>query len=221
MKFASKFLLSLFLLLAPTWAQNTASDPFTGTGSLSGSWTIADGSPSIISDELGGADSDYNWAYWSAISWDPDQASRVIAGTYGTDAYHVLVVRASGQEETRDAYLYSWTQAGGNNADVYRFVDGVSTKIVNLAETYGVANPGDEVELKVEGSGTSTLLTVSINGSPIFTHTDNSGSALETGAPGCGTFRTSSRIASWEAEDFGSGGGTTPAGRATLLGVGR
>jgi hypothetical protein len=196
----------------------TASDAFTGTGALSADWTVHTGALARSSDQLAGSFEDYNRMYWNSTVFAADQYSRIVAGSDDAISYQVVSVRASGTGGTRAEYFYTFSQTA-NNADVFRVVAGTPTKIVNTAETFGLASPGDVVEMKVEGTGTSTLITVSINASPIFTYADNGGAALNSGAPGCGTFRTGSRIASWEGGDFAVGGGST-SGRATLLGVG-
>lgn len=210
------------LLLASYAFSASASDPFTGTSALSADWTIADGTPTITSDNLVGGDGDYNWAWWDAITWANNQWSEMVLGTYGLDGYGVLTVRATGSEGTRTCYLYTFTGTGGNNADVFRYTAGVATKIVNLAESFGVPAAGDVVRMTVSGQNTSTLITVSINGSNIFSYTDNSVAAINSGSPGVGTYRTASGIASWQAgDDAGGGGGATNTGRAALLGWGR
>lgn len=220
MKFLLAFVAAICIGFQPLRAAS-ASDAFAGAGAISSDWTVADGGLSISSDNLVGSDNDYNWAWWDAITWADNQWSELVVGTYGLDGYCVLLVRAGGAEATRDGYLYTFTQTGGGNADVFRVVDGVATKIVNLAESYGVASPGDVVRMTVSGQNTSTLISVSINGAEIFNYTDNNAAAINSGSPGVGTFRSAAGVASWQAGDDAGGGGSTPtSGRASLLGVG-
>lgn len=190
------------------------SDDFAGTGALSANWTTAIGTLARSSDELAGSTADYNIAWWDADSFADDHYSEMTMGTYGASSYGVLAVRCSGSGGTRTMYVYSFSGAAVN-ADLFRVVNNVSTKVVDMAESFGVASPGDTVRLEVEGSGTSTVVRVLINGVEAFSYTDTSGSAIASGAPGVGTFRADSRVLDWEGgDDAGGGGGSAVAALA-------
>jgi hypothetical protein len=125
----------------------TYSDPFTGTGAVASIWTVSVGTPSLMSDQLGGGSVDYNNMWFNSTPIEPDQFSRLRVGTYGGTGYGVLTVRSSGTGSSRTEYVYNFSGAVVN-ADLFRVVNNTSTKIVDLAETYGVPSHFEWVTIR-------------------------------------------------------------------------
>lgn len=184
----------------------TASDDFETAGALTDPpWTMNEGGLSRSGGLLQGSSGSYNMAFRNDIAGiNADQWSRIICGTYGADGYEVVSVRCSGTPSA--PWGYRWTfSAVANNADLIRFRGSTTgVKIQDLAEQFGIPAEGQAAELRVVG----TVVTAYIGATPIFSVDDGpSGLSIPSGDPGCGLFRTSSRIASWEGGDFVVAGG--------------
>jgi hypothetical protein len=186
-----------------------ATEAFTGTGALSGSWTLQKNSVTCATNEgKGGTAGDDNFALWTADTFNNDQYSQVAVGsTYGTD-YIELPVRGSG---TNNDYLLYWNSTG--HITISKYVSGTQT---DLQDTLGSGATGDVI--KIECTGTS--IKAYKNGTQIGTTVTDS--SLTSGSAGCGAYGTGSRFDNWEGGNVGGGGGGDPAAKGfrSLLGVG-
>lgn len=184
-----------------------ATEAFTGTTALSGSWTLQKNSVScVVNEGAGGTAGDDNFALWTADTFNNDQYSQVAVGsTYGAD-YIELPVRASG---SNNEYLLYWNVTG--HITISKYVSGTQT---DLQDTLGSGASGDVI--KIECTGTSVKAYK--NGAQIGTTVTDS--SLSSGSAGCGSYGTTSRFDNWQGGNVGGGGAATPSNRRSLLGVG-
>jgi hypothetical protein len=187
-----------------------ASEPFTGTGALSASWSLPTGS--CVRDTDAGrantAGSD-NFAVWNADAFSNDQESTIDVASFGAGDYiEVLCRGATGAVTTYLVYFSS-----GTNIIISKYVSGTQT---DLQDTGVTAVVGNQVKLQV----TSTSIKAYKNGAQIgSTATDSS---IASGACGWGGYGNTPKVDNWVGANVGGGGGGDPAaaGFRSLLGVG-
>jgi hypothetical protein len=139
-------------------------------------------------------------AYDDADSFTPDQyAKAVVAGLVSSTSWCGVCVRCGGTGGSFSGYeLLTDGAAGAGHTEIFKYVAGAATSIVNFAGT--VAN-GDLIELRVIG----TTLFFLKNGTVVGFFTDSS-SPLLSGAPGAAVFNTvnNATLSAWEAGEIRS-----------------
>lgn len=175
----------------------TASDPFTGTGSLSANWTAIDANFRLLSDKAEpnafGIDGEN---FWNADTFGADQfsecpLSNVTGGTGSAGIGVILRADAGGTY-----YRIVVNADGSNNIDISSFVSGVLQPTLGT-RTAAFAN-GDVLRAEVQG----TTLRVYKNG--VQLGADITDSSIATGQPGIGYSSTlsSGALDSWTGGDL-------------------
>lgn len=178
-----------------------ASEPFTGTGALSASWTNLQVSCSRDTDRgKGDSTTTYCSAYWSADAFNNDQKSQATAITNGGAGTHYAAV---GVRMSSGPNWYAQFWDGGDN-DLLKNVAGTVTQIAGNIITTVAAN--DVIRLEVEGTSLRVYLNNVQQG---VTQTDSS---LASGSAGIAFFDNGSRIDDWEGDNLG-GAPADPEGR--------
>lgn len=194
----------------------SASDAFTGTGALSGSWTTQFGTPARVTDTYGGADSiNGNAAFYSGITWTADHSSqaKIISGLSSTAGYCQVNARASGTGASPSYYeLYTDGATGASgHTDIGVVVAGSETILQGL----GAFAANDTMYIEAVG----TTIKAKKNG--VQTGTNQTDSSLAgAGAPGLSIYPATPRMDDWAGADIGGGGAVVNGGRRALLGVG-
>lgn len=210
------------LLLLPTsnlFAQVT--EPCTGTGALSGSWTQAavSGTTTTVARVGGVCQPDAPVtsrdiiAYNSGGTFANDQYAQGLVNVDTAPHYTILAVRASGSNGTFNCYYIAFT-----TSDMYisKYVSGAGTDLEH--RTGLTIADGDTVKLQIVG----TTITVFINGVQSGA-TAAAGSDTASGKAGMGGYNESSvtqSVDDWEGGDVGGGAATTKS-KGMMIGVGR
>lgn len=212
MKILHKFIIiSLLALTCEVLYATSATEPFTGSGSLSASWTNGVGTAivrngNVAESTITGID---QTAWYNTGTWGNDQTVTIVqTATPPASSYVGPCVRASGTGGSFAAYCVI---TGGNYSGVGRYSGGVFTEIQASA-----THPTDGVVLSLDVTGTT--LTAKYDGNSWISTTDSN---IASGNPGFYMFSGSAAPA--QADDFtatdGSGGAVaTP--KMTLMGVG-
>jgi hypothetical protein len=170
-----------------------ATESFTGTGSLSGSWTQQKNSISRSSDQgKADVDLDDSYAIWTADSFSNDQYSQVKVISYGGD-YIELPARGSGSNNDYILYWQSMT-----SIVISKWVAGVQT---DLQDTGVTATANDVIKLECVG----TSIKAYKNGAQIGTTVTDS--SLASGSAGCGGYGQAARFDDWEGGNVGAATG--------------
>lgn len=182
-----------------------ATDGFTGTGALSGSWTVAQGACSRAADDFFTSDAGENQAFWNADTFNANQYSQAVVQV--TTGYPFLSVRLSGSGATTDGYTGI---SEGSFGGIYRVDNGVRTLLASFSRSNTV---GELHRLEISGTG----LTYKVDGSTIQTTTDN---IYASGSAGLGGFSSAVYWDDWEGGNLGGGaGGAKAQSTLTLMGV--
>lgn len=119
-------------------------------------------------------------ARYSGRAWANDQSSSAIftsTGTSGQDGTGLAVRAASG---ARTYYRFTVNHASSPNAEIRRFLAGVSAQLDSWDLT--AFSDGDRFTFRVSGPQTAAFLEVLRNGVSVRTFTDNS--TIASGSPG-------------------------------------
>lgn len=180
-----------------------ATDAFTGTGTLSGSWTLyndsgASGAIERISDKAkGNASVDgSSYAIWTADSFNANQSSECKVYNLSGYGYGPIVRGDSG---TKASY---WAlQDGATTLTIYKM--GGFTAIG--AQYTGLTIPdGTLIKLTASGGATTTL-ELFVAGVSQGTRSDSS-SALTAGSAGIGVYLLRGQLDDWTGDNLASGG---------------
>lgn len=132
-------------------------------------------------------------ARYSGRTWADDQSSSAIltcTGTAGQDGPGLAVRVASG---ARTYYRMSVNHGSNPNAEIRRFIGGVSVQLKTFDFTSFVN--GDRVTLRVSGASSAAFLEVLRNSVSVTTYTDNS--TLASGSPGI-AYSSTETAATWD-----------------------
>jgi hypothetical protein len=171
-----------------------ATDNFAGTGALSGSWTVQEGTPARLTGAFNSsAGSTQNTAFWNADVFNNDQYSQCIVDV---NNYKGPSVRNSADT--------------GANTDQYWWVSSISTGVCYLRVNAGFTS------LFSANCAAGNLAKITATGTSIecFDAGVSQGSAVDatlaSGSAGLGTYGTSGNADDWEGGNIGAvGGGST------------
>lgn len=205
------------------WNQNTGSEQGIATY---GNYTLMEGSLTVPTGNLGRysmAGSDYNTARRNDASPTADQYSQVVITAAQRAGGHYAGPMVRGQTGANSSYHVETN--GDGNVYLSKCLAGSQSTLTTLSQ---VLSDNDVLRLEVTGTGGTVTLKVyrAAAASPTsFTQIGsdyNDSSSPITGAGQYGVFGYASGPGggAWEAGDLGGGGGSTPAARSTLLGVG-
>lgn len=186
-----------------------ATEPFTGTGALSASWTQVGFSAQTLarSSDVGkatAADSAHDVeAYWTGDTFSNDQYSQVTvsAGLTSGLAFAQALVRASGTG-SGSAKFYLFATDGGSGSghtSITKVTAGETyTTLQNITTTF--AN-GNQLKISVNG----TTIRAFKNGTQVGT--DQTDSAIASGSAGCGVYNFGGndiKLDDWEGGNLSS-----------------
>jgi hypothetical protein len=175
-----------------------ATDDFAGTGGLSGSWTVQQGSPSRASGVMVSGSSTENTAFWNADVFNNDQYSQILRSNVNN--YSGPSVRCSADTGANtDMYWYVGSASGGV---VYKMLNGAYTALFS-ADVAG----GHTAKLTAVG----TTIELFDNGVSAGSATD---SALASGSAGAGIYGNGTDLDDWE------GGNTSVSGPTAAQQIG-
>ncbi len=200
----------LGLYVVPLLAALPAIDAFTGTGALSGSWTVVAGTVARVSDRAEGTTgSAYNLAKWNADSFNADQyAEAELSEVSG--GYPQICVRVTATSSSDFDGYCAYLVAGGATIKLSRVDNGTGTDLGAAFGDRGIATTIIRVSV------TGTTLTLLYDGVSQGTRTD---ATYSSGVAAIFPYGLS-RIDSFRADNVGGGGGPTCRGGLSLLGVG-
>jgi hypothetical protein len=170
-------------------------DDFAGTGALSGSWTVSEGTFSRVSGVANPNTDAVNVALYTGDSPPNDQYAKVVLGTViaATDEGLGPVVRGTA---SGDMYF---AQTNTNETRIYRRVSGAYTQVG--IDGSACAN-GDTLTLEISG----TSLTCKKNGSTIIGPVTDTNIASGT-SYGMWSSKAAATADLFEGGDFAAGGG--------------
>lgn len=184
-----------------------ASDDFAGSGALSASWTVLDGSTTRVSDQADAAGVGANGSLWNADTFNDDQYAEVTIGSTTPNCGPATRLTVSGATGT--GYVVTAT---GANITLYRWNGNES--YTSIAALGGSVTTGDVVRLESEG----TTHRVYKNGTQVGS--DQTNATYTTGSAGMFLYDATATLNAWEGGNLAAGGGGGSVKRLTLLGVG-
>lgn len=186
-----------------------ASDPFAGSGALSGSWTDFLSSSTAKLTQSGGnvvpslAAESTGYYYAGAASGDSQYSEITLAGSLGSaQTYWSATVSTTGNNGTRTYYSITVTS---NHWYLAKKVNGSNVWETDGTGTFG---SGNVIRLEVTVSGANRVLTAYKDTVEFATNTDTT-SVLTGGQPGLEVYAHSSfltPVSEWSGGDLGGGG---------------
>lgn len=180
-----------------------ATEPFTGTGALSASWTIQKGSIERISDQCWGVTVNVeSLAFWNAdaFSSGAHYSKWTVVSGWPSSGFAFVTCRAKETAGSLDCYFMA-SQGGGGGAVYGYFLDGAETDLGSDGPTF--AN-GDVEEIRSITGGFQLFKNGAQAGG------DKTDSTLTGGSAGIGFFSFDERTDNWE-------GGNVAGGAADVL----
>lgn len=170
-----------------------ASDAFTGTTALSGSWTVNQGTPSCVGGVLkGGTAGSNNGAFYNGVTWPNDQYSqaKIAGGLSANTHYTYVLVRAAGTGGSSNAYeIFTDGSSGATHTEICTLTSGTESTLQSVATTF---TTNDVMRLEAEG----TTLRAYKNGAQVGT--DQTDATYASGSAGLGVYQSTATMDDWE-----------------------
>ena len=168
----------------------TVSDDFAGTGALSGSWTVANGSADRLSGVCEDLGNDVDLLAWYAGTFTASQYSSVKTITFTNTLWDGVgpLVRGSGTGNGFTGYIVDFKVGTGQTCTLYKITANLTYSSLGTRSCTSVAN--DVFRLEATGTSTTTLR-MFINGVQQGADFTDASSPITSGNPGMFMYRNS------------------------------